>query len=475
MQIGSVLQQKYQIIRQIGQGGTSEVYLVKHLTLDCEMALKVIAKREDIPLDYSREAHILKDLRHPNLPRVIDVFQTDQHIYIVRDYIAGQTLEDAVDSSGPLSIEQIDNYCQQLASILGYLHSREQPIVYRDLKPSNIIVTDENRLFLIDFGTTRSYCAGKDSDTLYLGTRGYAAPEQYGGGQSDARTDVYALGATLYFLYTAEHWHDLSPDQQWRKFSNQNGVALKAIIEKAMALTPQARYDSIEQVAQALSDIVNPQSSIRANSSAEQQHYKKLTVAVMGATRGCGATHQTIALAADIKARLGPVAVIEKIGGGALANLQRFAMDLDVNDNLSALTFKYAGIQVYSGDSGDVFLKLVSSNKTSLVIDYGTHHYLLQDFLRAQIKCFIMPAQPWQVVDLTLLKTLAEYDDVYFVFNLCSPEQAKQMAHWYKIDSRKVICVGYQAQPEKWGDAHAPYQQIFSQQRKSIIAKLFRR
>lgn len=475
MKIGSVLQQKYQVVRQIGKGGTSEVYLVKHLTLDCEMALKVIAKRADIPLDYSREAHILKDLRHPNLPRVIDVFQTDQQIFIVRDYIAGQTLEDAVDSSGPLSIQQLNDYCQQLASILGYLHSREQPIVYRDLKPSNIIIDKENKLFLIDFGTTRNYCASKDSDTLYLGTRGYAAPEQYGGGQSDVRTDVYALGATLYFLYTAEHWHTLSPDQQWRKFSNQNGSALKVIIEKAMALTPQARYDSIEQVSLELSKIVNPQSATQDDYPMGQQYHKKLTVAVMGATRGCGATHQTIALAADIKERIGPVAVIEKIGGGALSNLQRFAMDLDVNDPVTSSTFKYAGIQVYSGDSGDVFLKLVSSNKTSLVIDYGTHHYLLQDFLRAQIKCFIMPAQPWQVVDLTLLKTLAEYDDVYFVFNLCSTEQAKQMARWYNIDSRKVISIGYQAQPEKQGDAHAPYQQIFSQQRKSIIAKLFRR
>ena len=198
LKLGSVLDGKYKIISVIGQGGMSTVYLARHQRLNKEWAVKEISREycenyEMISRQLVLEADILKKLNHPGLPKIIDIIEKKE--------------------------TEVLSWGKQLCEVLSYLHSRTPPIIYRDLKPDNIILKKTGRLVLIDFGTAREYCYEKNStDTTYLGTRGYAAPEQYQGYLSP-RSDIYALGKTMEKLCGKKKWQCfLYPEFFWFLF-----------------------------------------------------------------------------------------------------------------------------------------------------------------------------------------------------------------------------------------------------------------
>src|SRR5262249_40482258 len=141
---------------------------------------------------------------HPNLPRVYETFSEGGRHYLVMDYIAGQTLEQLQRQrgSGALPESEVLRWAGQLCDVLDYLHSQRPPIIFRDLKPANIMVTDHGEIKLIDFGIARVFAPGRTGTTRVLGARGLAPREQYGKAQTDARADIYALGCTLYQLLT---------------------------------------------------------------------------------------------------------------------------------------------------------------------------------------------------------------------------------------------------------------------------------
>lgn len=155
---------------------------------------------------FYEEAHLLQTLTHENLPQVIDVFEDHARHYIVMDFVKGHTLTELMlQAGGSISEKKVVAWGKQLCMVLDYLHSHNPPIIYRDLKPDNVMVeAGSNRIKLIDFGIARRFKGKKKSDTVHLGTIGYAPPEQFGksGQESDARTDIYALGATLHYLLT---------------------------------------------------------------------------------------------------------------------------------------------------------------------------------------------------------------------------------------------------------------------------------
>lgn len=208
LQVGSVLDGKYKILNEIGHGGMSVVYLALNERANKTWAIKEVRKdggndQEVVSQGLIAETEMLKKLHHPNLPSIVDVIDTQDSFIIVMDYIEGRSLQDLLDTSGPQSVEKVVDWAKQLCDVLGYLHSRIPPIIYRDMKPPNVMLRPNGQVMLIDFGTAREYKQHNDRDTTWLGTRGYAAPEQFGGrGQTDARTDIYCLGATIYHLLT---------------------------------------------------------------------------------------------------------------------------------------------------------------------------------------------------------------------------------------------------------------------------------
>jgi serine/threonine protein kinase len=216
---GDFLAQRYFVLEVVGQGGSATVYKVKDCTeRDTFVALKQVhlarlstQERIEATDAYNREIALLSRLRHPNLPRIRDHFADRDHWYLVMDFIEGETLETILQKSpqGSLPYKRVLDLGITLSDVLAYLHTQHPPIIFRDLKPGNIILTPTGRLFLIDFGIARRYQTGQLKDTIAFGSPGYAAPEQYGKSQTTERSDIYALGATLQTLLTGQEPLDI--------------------------------------------------------------------------------------------------------------------------------------------------------------------------------------------------------------------------------------------------------------------------
>ena len=205
-----LLKGRYSILRQIGRGGYGAVYLAADTQLNQRLiAIKEMSQQNLDPQDramaegnFKREAALLSTLMHPNLPRIYDQFIEAGRSYLVMDFIEGETLETTLErlNGKLLPVEKVLNIGIQLCNVLEYLHTRQPPIVFRDLKPANIMLTPQEHLYLIDFGIARHFKPGQSKDTAALGSSGYAAPEQYGKAQTTPRADIYSLGATLHEL-----------------------------------------------------------------------------------------------------------------------------------------------------------------------------------------------------------------------------------------------------------------------------------
>ncbi len=255
LEVGSLIDGKYRILQKIGQGGMSVVYLARNERANKQWAIKEV--RKDGVHDYEvvkqglvAEIDMLKRLSHPHLPSIIDVIDGTDSFLIVMDYVEGNPLDKAIEATGAQSQENVIDWAKQLCDVLGYLHSRQPPIIYRDMKPANVMLKPDGSVVLIDFGTAREYKNTSVADTTCLGTRGYAAPEQFGGmGQTDARTDIYCLGATIYHLVTGHnpctYPYEMKPIREWNP---QLSTGLESIILKCTQNNPDDRYQSCAEL-----------------------------------------------------------------------------------------------------------------------------------------------------------------------------------------------------------------------------------
>ena len=251
LRIGSVIDGKYKILNVIGRGGMSVVYLAMNERVNKQWAIKEVRKEggRDLQMD-QKEIEMMKKLKHPHLPSVVDVIEHRDCLLIVMDYIEGRSLQDLLAEQGALPQEQVLSWAGQLCEVLSYLHTREPAIIYRDMKPANVMLKPDGNIMLIDFGAAREYKPRNLKDTVSLGTRGYAAPEQYERtGQSDERTDIYSLGVMLFQLLTGESPHALRPIGQINpSFSS----GLEAIIQKCTQIKKENRYQSCMELKYAL-------------------------------------------------------------------------------------------------------------------------------------------------------------------------------------------------------------------------------
>ena len=254
--IGSVVGGKYEILTMVGEGGMSKVYLAMDRNLNRQLAVKEVQKsgrdrnNEIIVQSAIAEANILKNLSHAGLAFIVDIIETVHEIYVVMEYVEGQSLDMVLEEFGAQPQELVVEWAKQLCVVLDYLHTRKPAIIYRDMKPHNVRLKPDGNLKLIDFGIAREHKEQNLADTISLGTKGYAAPEQFGGkGQTDARTDIYCLGATLYHLITgqnpAEPPYEIMPIRHWNP-SLSGG--LEYIITKCTQLNPRERYQSCDEL-----------------------------------------------------------------------------------------------------------------------------------------------------------------------------------------------------------------------------------
>ena len=259
LKVGDLIDGKYKILNEIGRGGMSTVYLAINEKANKPWAVKEerkngISNRELVKQSLMVEINLLKKLKHKGLPSIVDIIDQQDNYLIVMDYIEGITLENIMQEEGVQPQEKVVDWAIQLCDVLQYLHTRKPAIIYRDMKPSNIMLRSDGSVVLIDFGTAREFKERHVEDTTCLGTQGYAAPEQFGGmGQTDERTDIYSLGATMYRLVTghnpSEPPYEMYPITHWNP---RLSTGLEGIIAKCTSKDPKSRYQSVQEVRYAL-------------------------------------------------------------------------------------------------------------------------------------------------------------------------------------------------------------------------------
>ena len=259
-EIGSVIDGKYEILRKIGQGGMSVVYLAMDTHLNKQWAVKEIRKKgngkDDVVIVNSllAEANMMKKLDHPSLPRIVDIIDNGETIFVVMDYIEGESLDKILLEYGPQPEELVIGWAKQLCDVLSYLHSQKPPIIYRDMKPANIMLKPEGNIKIIDFGIAREYKEQSLADTTVLGTKGYAPPEQYSG-QTDARSDIFALGMTMHHLLTGIDPRGGEKYVPVRMWNPELSEGIEIIIDKCVQPAAENRYQNCSDL---LYDLEHP-------------------------------------------------------------------------------------------------------------------------------------------------------------------------------------------------------------------------
>ncbi len=260
-EIGTIIEGKYEILREIGRGGMSVVYLAMDTHLNKQWAVKEIRKRgngkkdEIVVNSLLAEANLMKGLDHPALPRIVDIIENGNTIFVVMDYIEGESFDKILKADGIQAEDMVITWAKQLCDALSYLHTQTPPIIYRDMKPANVMLKPEGNVKIIDFGIAREYKEQNLADTTVLGTKGYAPPEQYSG-QTDARSDIYALGMTMHHLLTGIDPMAGGGYVPVRMWNPELSEGIELIIDRCVQPAAENRYQNCRDL---LYDLEHPE------------------------------------------------------------------------------------------------------------------------------------------------------------------------------------------------------------------------
>lgn len=252
---GTVLQGRYRIVDTLGRGGFGAVYRCEDLRLPGKRwALKELvcpdpAIATEARKNFEREAHMLSALRHRTLPVIVDYFSEGESTYLLMEEVEGQTLARLVEQEGPATEGEALRWALEIARVLDYLHQQRPPVIFRDLKPENVMITEDRHVKLIDFGLARHFDPGKRRDTEAMGSVGYAPPEVWEDvGQTDARSDVYSLGATLYFVLTGKPPSPVYGTHKLGPYRPGISPELETLVLRCMEPDPAKRFGSAAEL-----------------------------------------------------------------------------------------------------------------------------------------------------------------------------------------------------------------------------------
>ncbi|MGI6122725.1 MAG: serine/threonine protein kinase [Acetivibrionales bacterium] len=398
MKIGEILDNKYKIVELLGRGGTSTVYLAENMVLNNFWAIKVLSKSSPWLAFDLEEIEILKELSHPMLPRIADLTDDADNYYIVMDYISGSNLLSIIESIGKAPEKMLHKWTEELLDVLSYLHGRTPPIIYRDLKPANLIVDDSGRLRLVDFGTARYHSNEALADTIYIGTQGYAAPEQYGIGQSDERTDLFNLGMTIIHLATGIHPLKLGSGKT-KESLRKAGItqSFTRFLLKLTETDSDKRFQSCNEAIEELGRIANPVNFFfKRNPASEAKKVFKGVIGISSIIPSSGVTSFCLTLGKYLSCNKIKSVLVELNSSGDFNRLREYLDELGEVKIQCENRFETKDLTFYSSasDFGGISRKGVDV----IILDLGqlNTERKINALNHADIRLVLCPCTPWK-------------------------------------------------------------------------------
>ena len=422
---------KYRILKLIGRGGTARVYLAEHIKLNSYRAIKHISKHHPLYKLQLKEAQILKDLKHSCIPIIYDIEEDEDGSYIVEQYLEGSTLKEFVEERGCLSEDIIIHFALQICDLIKYLHSVKRPILYLDLKPDNIIVTDK-KIKLIDFGSA-IFRDEANKNAEYYGTIGYAAPELYGRESLDERCDVYGIGMLLYYMATGQSLSTTGGKREHIDFINKQAKRLNKIISRCLRFEPSQRYASVSALEKQLAaSMKNKKKSILFGSSIE--------IGIAGAQPRIGATHMSLRFCGYLRRQNIDCLYIEQNKSRALWQAASRYIGLGNDEDI----IRMKGISMISADKAEP--ADICGYKV-VIRDYGCLNMNNRDeFLKSDIKILILGAKDWELgYSEDALELVSEYKDIIYLFNFVNGKQFRQVIK--SMMFRNCLRIPYEPDP----------------------------
>ncbi|RRJ67767.1 serine/threonine protein kinase [Paenibacillus oralis] len=451
----------------------SRVYLASDLKLPGKVwAVKESFAAPGHKVPVAQEAELLISLNHPRLPRIVDFIQEDGsgYSYIVMDYIVGEHLDRYVKArGGRVPTEALIRFALQIAEGLHYLHTHRPPVIHRDVKPSNLLVDGKGQIRFIDFGIARTYEAGKAEDTIQLGTVGFAAPEQYGGRQSDGRADLYSLGAVLLYLGTDckySAWTQEAEDCLRRQGHGQ----LLPVLERLLQQRPEARFASAEAAGEALREVLRAHAAEASEvSDASPSAWegpptggqpaaggRTAVIAVIGASPGAGTTHTAIALAHVLSRSAKRIAIAEmEAKSPAFQRLARIALGEFASS--APRQFRIGNVQYVRAPSRTEWIELLTGGYEYLICDLGTGRQKeqMEEFKRADLSLVVGSAAEWRAEELERFAETVGLSGKWpstwkFCVPLASASAVKRLAK--RLRTRSVYAIPAEPEPFEPGE-----------------------
>lgn len=436
--------QKYRIIRALGQGGSSTVYLAEHIRLRTLRAIKQISKNNVLHDQLICEATILKNLKHSCIPIIYDLEEDAHNSYIIEQYIEGESLAVYRQQCKHLSESLIINIAVQICDLLNYLYSVDNPILYLDLKPDNIILVDKV-VKLIDFGAS-SYISQLKDRPYSLGTKGFAAPELYSNRLPDERSDVYGIGTLLYYMIMGKSY-DLESDY-WKRKKNRLPCSrqLQKVIENSLRVSPIFRYPTVSILKKDLLELIQKK-TLLSNLSG-----KSLSFAVAGTQHRIGTTHLALLLTSyfNYSGRMG--IYIEKNDSTHISQIIKNYPNIKNADGIYQLfdcnVLITSPCQIYTGLAEGL------TNYKIKVLDYGClQEDNVEEFQKADVKLVVAGAKEWEVeATETALRLLKGNREVKYLFNFTNGKQFNKVTKF--MDKLPCYRIPYEANPFQWRKNH---------------------
>ncbi|WP_310604422.1 serine/threonine protein kinase [Anaerosporobacter sp.] len=419
--------EKYQVIKKLGTGGTSTVFLAKHRFLHSLRVIKCRSKSDSINQHSLKESIILSQLHHSRIPAMYDIEEDERNTYLIMEYCDGKSLKSLIRTGEVISEERILQLSLQICEVIQYLHNQKNPILYLDLKPDNILVSGQE-ITLIDYGSARYKNEDKVIEVV-AGTIGYAAPEQYTGGVLSEKTDIYGIGMVMYSMVTGVVFVSKDSYIENVDLKGRCSKQLKKIINRCIKENPKLRYQGIEQVITALSKIQK-----RGNNNCKA--ITSLTIAVAGVQTRVGTTHIALAFNKYLNQFSGRSLYIENNSSGHSIALINSKGNFNLENGI--YVSKYLQILPCVVEQTSEFAK----EYDTVIVDYGIlTEENRQEFAQADICLLVMTSKPWEMSSLMQDRIQSIGKPVVLLLNLTSLKEYEYVL--MNIHARFVYRIPY--------------------------------